>query len=73
MKYTIAVKETSTDKTMKYTIAIKETSTDKTIDTIGSSSSKRSLERTEKGVNINLNHSEYYTEIVEIVENNDDI
>jgi hypothetical protein len=52
----------------KFTIAVKDISTDKTLETIGSSNSKRGLERMERGVNINLNHVDYYTEIVEITD-----
>jgi hypothetical protein len=50
----------------KFTIAVKDISTDETVQTIGSSNSERGLERTERGVNINLNHADYYTEIVEV-------
>lgn len=50
---------------MKYTIEIREIGTNKVVETIGNSANKRALERTERGVNINLNHAQYYTQIVE--------
>lgn len=48
-----------------YTVAIKKHSDDSLLKTIGSSTTQRGLERIENGVNINLNHDEYYTEIVD--------
>jgi len=48
-----------------YTIAIKKHSDGSVLKTIGSSATQRGLQRTENGVNINLNHEEYYTEIVD--------
>ncbi len=49
-----------------FTVAIKDTETGAIEQTIGSASSARLLERTERGVNINLNHAEYHTEIIEV-------
>lgn len=51
-----------------YTVAVKVIATNEILKTIGESSSKRTLERVENGVNINLNHLEYYTEIIEKTE-----
>lgn len=51
-----------------FTIAVKEVDTCATIHTIGSASTAHALERTEKGVNINLNHTDFYTEIVEVTD-----
>ena len=45
-------------------VLIKEIKTDKIIKEI-ECGSPRSAERVEDGVNINLNHNDYYTEIVD--------
>lgn len=46
-------------------IAIKKYEDDSILDKIPCASSERGAERVERGVNINLNHDEYYTEIIE--------
>lgn len=51
-----------------FTIAIKAIATNEIVDTIGEATTKRQLERTENGVNINLDHTKYYTEIIEKIE-----
>ena len=44
-------------------VDIIETATNSTIQTIGPSSSPREAERVERGININLNHAEFHTEV----------
>jgi hypothetical protein len=52
-------------KTM-YCVAVVDARDDTVLERIGSAHTTRELERTERGVNINLNHADYYTEIQEI-------
>lgn len=52
----------------KFTVAVITYEDGEVIDTIGSSTTKRGLERTQRGVDTNLNHQEYYTEIREVDE-----
>jgi AICAR transformylase/IMP cyclohydrolase PurH len=49
---------------MKYLIEIVETETDEVIETMGPTY-LRAAEKIERGVNINLNHEDYHTRIVE--------
>lgn len=44
-------------------VGIFEIGTDKLIDKIEAGKGMRTAERVERGVNINLNHDKYYTEI----------
>ena len=50
---------------MKYIVQIKQYSDDKVIKELGPFYSERMAERADNGVNINLNHEEYYTITVE--------
>lgn len=49
---------------MKYLIEIVETETDEVVETM-EATSERTAEKIERGVNINLNHEDYHTRIVE--------
>lgn len=46
------------------TLVVKKHTTDSIIRVIGEGN-ERSLERTERGLNINMNHDEYYSEIID--------
>lgn len=48
-----------------YAVNIKDMTTGKNVESI-EASTLRAAERVERGVNINLNHGEYYTEIEEL-------
>ena len=51
---------------MSLTVTIRQHSDDKLIHNIGNSSNERSMERVQRGVNINLDHTTFYTDIEEI-------
>lgn len=53
---------------MKYTVQIKQYSDDKVIREFKPCSSERQAEKLDNGVNINLNHEDYYTIIKEDVD-----
>ena len=48
-----------------YTVVIRQYEDDEIINEIPCQGAIRNAERVERGVNINLNHEEYYTEIIE--------
>jgi len=49
---------------MKYYVEIVEFSTDAVIKRLGPESSEHNADRLDRGVNINLNHRDYFTRIV---------
>jgi len=49
---------------MNYLVQIKTYGSDKIVETMGPFT-KRKAEQVDKGVNINLNHEQYYTVIIE--------
>lgn len=49
-----------------FKVLIKSYINDEVIEEFKSYATEREAERLERGVNINLNHDEYYTEIVEV-------
>lgn len=49
---------------MKYYVEVVETETDEVVERMGPTAEGRA-ERIERGVNINLNHEDYHTRIVE--------
>lgn len=57
---------------MSSTVTVREYAGDKLIKTIGNGS-QRSLEKMERGLNINLDHENYYTQIEEIESIQDEI
>ena len=52
------------ENNMKYLIEIVETETGEVVETM-EATSERTAEKIERGVNINLNHEDYHTRIVE--------
>ena len=50
---------------MEYYVVIKQFSDNEEIEAFKCTGGQRGAERVERGVNINLNHDEYYTEIEE--------
>lgn len=46
-----------------FTIVVRERGNETIVDTIGESSTERGLERTLRGVQINMNHDEYFADI----------
>lgn len=49
---------------MKYYVEVVETETDEVVERMGPTA-ERTAEKIERGVNINLNHEDYHTRIVE--------
>lgn len=55
----------------EFYVEIAEKKTHKVIEKIGPYSSERMAEKSERGVNINLNHDEYYTDVTTDLESDD--
>ncbi len=53
---------------MKWTVNIVEHETERVVKTFSLQGSRRAAEQLDRGININLDHRHYYTEIVEIDE-----
>lgn len=53
---------------MKWTVNIVEHETERVVKTFSRQGSRRAAEQLDAGININLDHRHYYTEIVEIDE-----
>ena len=49
----------------QYYVDVIETATGNTVQSIGPTYSRRSAEQVERGVNINLNHEKFHTEVRE--------
>lgn len=50
----------------EYVVEVLEIETNKVVKTMGPVSSERRAEKVDDGLNINLNHNEFYTQIVEV-------
>jgi len=50
---------------MKYIILIKEFKTEDTVETMNGGTVRSGAERLERGININLDHNDFYTVLLE--------